>query len=349
MRRTVLMFACMVLVTLTCSSAAWAQNTVVVHRSQASAAEVVAYWTPERMASARPLNPTPRGVRTPPVEGMVPEGHPGAILSAGQGGLPLLEASPEDLAELAQEVALPSGYSYPPPENTWAIPKTWYGSYPLRTVGKVYFTRGGWSFMASGGAVGNRGVITAASVLHGGAGSEWSSNVLFIPALRETWKPYGEWAMFDGIVPTVWTGDTNWCRNIGFFVVSDRSGKTLQETVGHLGFAWDQGINQAWTGIGYPGTDWSGKIMVATNASHSSSDAVGGCTPASIGMGSRQSDGANIGGPWILKYRAQQWGGMNYANGVFSYHWASSQPDEWFSPYIDSWVKTELYDWAMGQ
>jgi len=346
MRRVVVLVSCLALVALAWPAVVSAQAGTVVHTAQVQAADVLAYWTPQRMAAARPAVAVLPGKPSPPGEGNRPGADPGLIKSSTGGDWPLAEAGPEELLELARTVELPEGgYTYPPPENTWVVPVAWHGSFPLRAVGKMYFSRNGVNYEASAASVGHRAVMTAAGNLHDIGGGVWSTNILFIPALREGWEPFGVWA-WDGwaIVPTQWVNDADWCRDVGFFRVADQGGKTLSETVGHLGFAWDAGEERAWTVLGYPRNNWSGKVMVATDASFSRSDRPLTClaaSPSAVGIGSRQGMGT-FGGPWILDFRAQQSGANNYANGVFAYLYAD-YPYEFFSPYMDAWVHDHLW------
>ena len=339
MRRSFECVGVALLVVFGCTSVVMAQGTAE-NFSQASAPDVLAYWTPERMADARPANPELPGQPSPPAEGpALPTGPPGAVSGSPGGDWLLVEVDEATLVEFAQSVELPLGYTYPPPENTWAIPVPWYGSYPIRTVGKVYYTQNAINYVASGSSQGGRSVLTAGHVVSDGSGN-WSSNVTFIPALRGTWKPYGTW-VGDGwmLVASAWHTGNNWCRDVAFFAVLDQGGLTLSQRVGHLGYAWNWSVTRAWTGLGYPTVGWSGAIMVATNASNSKTDAPSACTPATMGMGTRQTPGCS-GGPWIWRYRAQQFS-LNYTNGVFSYYYGAT-PLEFFSPYFDTWVHDAL-------
>jgi hypothetical protein len=323
-----------------CAGWALAQGTVT-KSAENDAASIIAYWTPERMAAARPANPALPGMPTPGVEAPQPTGMPGATLGGGGGEWSLAYADDATLAELAASSGnVPDGYSYPPPENTWPIPVTWYGSYPLRTVGKMYFTQNGSNYVASASVFTNRGLITAGHCLADGAGN-WSSNITVVPALRNAYRPYGTWAETNAIVPTEWFNNGTWCRDVGVFRVADLNGHTIGSQTGSMGFAWNWSAQQAWTGLGYPAqTPWVGTIMVATNASYSRSDAPGGCTPSAMGMGTRQTPGCS-GGPWIWQFRAQQFSN-NWVNGVFSFYYPA-QPNEFFSPYFDTFVHDSLY------
>jgi len=339
MRRFLVFSIVVIFVTLGLAGVAAAQATVS-HVEQVDAAAVIAYWTPERMAAAEPANPALPGEPSPPAGGPArPSGPPSVGAGGPTGNWTLLDADDLELEELARTVEQPAGYSYPPPENTWPIPVTWYGSFPLRCVGKTYYTQTGHNYVASASVIGNRALLTAGHVVSDGAGN-WSTNQTFIPAMRGSWKPYGTWVVNLWSTFTAWLNSGVWCRDVAAMRVTDQGGQTIGQKVSYLGWAVDKAPPRAWTGLGYPAVSpWTGSIMVATNASYSRSDAPGGCSPAAVGMGTRQTPGCS-GGPWIWNYRAQQFNN-NYANGVFSFYYTAN-PNEFFSPYFDSSVRDNI-------
>jgi len=310
---------------------------------------IAAYWTPERMANAQPAMPVLEGPSN--LSAVLPEasfGPPGAALSGSGGAYDLVNASEADLLSFAgasaefSEMLQPEShaYAYPPPEDTWPVPLSWYGSYPLRTVGKVFFTQGGLNYVCSGSSIGNRAVLAAGHCVSDGAGS-FSTNVMFRPASRPSWiAPYGTWAAYSLRVMTAWHTSENFCRDVGFFSVSDINGVKLSSRIGWLGHAWNQSRVQHFTALGYPAAaPWNGSIMVLTDASYAHEDSPG-CTPNTTGIGTRQTPGSS-GGPWVITYRPQQAGASNYANGVFSYFY-TGEPRQLFSPYFDQEVKDAI-------
>jgi len=346
MRRYFLL-ACLVvfLVALGWSAPVTANGNVQAGGVRRDGAAIVAYWTPERMANARPAELVLQGEPSP-ARAPQPAGLARAMESGRGGAWRLVEVDTKTLMEEARLVEAPVGYTYPPPENTWPVPKTWYGSFPLRTVGKVFFTQNGSNFVASGAANGNRAVLTAGHVVSDGQ-ENWSTNVVFVPALRESWRPYGTWTAIDLWTKSAWFHSQDTCRDVGYIIVGDQGGMTLAERVGSLGFSWNQSLPQAWMALGYPAASpWVGSIMVATNASYANSDSPGGCSPATVGIGTRQTPGAS-GGPWIRVYRAQQFGANNYANGVFSYYY-DAYPNEIYSPYFDDGTRATMLNIPPG-
>jgi hypothetical protein len=96
--------------------------------------------------------------------------------------------------------------------------------------------------------------------------------------------------------------------------------------------------------FGYPAdAPYDGKWLVTTQASYSRQDTSE--TPNTTAIGTKQTGGCS-GGPWLKNFIHGASGACNYANGVNSYIY-TAKPLEIYSPYIDSWVKTNLYDPAM--
>jgi hypothetical protein len=285
-----------------CAATAGAAEVVV--RSQVepiaqSHSEVVAYWTKDRMLAAQPYDvklldgPMPQSTTT--VE--APAGPPGFIASSfeGRAGVQLPLDHPEVQGALAEPQPAVDGYSYPPPENTLPIPAGWYGSFAIRNVGKVFFSKGGLNYVCSGSAIGNRGVLTAGHCLS--EGGVFHSNWIFVPAYKNGLAPFGVWSQFDAVVFTVWHFNGDFCRDVGAAVVFDQGGQTLAQRIGNLGFAWNQSRLLSWSSHGYPAeSPWIGAIQVESNASFSVMDSPGGCTPFTNGIGTRQNGGSS-GGP----------------------------------------------------
>ena len=160
-----------------------------------TAAEIVAYWTPERMAEAE-ANPYPMPLLD------ASEGEPSTEFSLEQsagvpglvsGGPPVHMQNGDPTAGETWEGTEPQWggppgnwmTSYPGPFSRW----TWYGrytTYPTSTVGKLFFRQDGGSYVCSAsvifGGSGERDVIaTAGHCLSSGDGT-WSTNLLFCPS-----------------------------------------------------------------------------------------------------------------------------------------------------------------------
>lgn len=319
----------------------------VSHRAQ-DGATAQDYWTPARMNAAQPMStgregsPQPASVRKDAAMGQ--EGGVGSSSKSdgdetvlfGEDARGVLGITGALESEIEPAALYPN---YPPPSSTYAVPETWYGSYPHRAIGKLYFSLNGGNWVCSAAVINSssdRLVQTAGHCVSDGNG-HWADNFFFKPAHRPSWDaPYGTWSPTDWATTTGWFYDGNWCLDYGFLKFSNN----IEAAVGSLGWAYGQSQYQHWHQFGYPSTwGWGGHNQVATASSWNENDANCGTSgPYAIGTAWGQSPGSS-GGPWVVSYKPQQVGNNNYINGVTSYYYTAF-PQVIFSPYFG----TEWYN-----
>ena len=333
---------------------------IVSHQvSQAEALAALEYWTPERRAAAKPLDLLA-------VSGVPPEdwelvAEPSGPVGMIPGGLPdpkadalALELYPEEwiaLEELGAELQFeemgtklgiePLGYSYIPPYTTYIVNKhnKMWKQFPWKAMGKLYgLTPDGAGYSCSASVAHTRTVWTAGHcVYHKGSGTHgWMTNVVFYPAYRNGVIPYGGFALSNLAAWTMWTisGDHSFDSGIG--QADLKSGMTVAQWVGHLGFVYNSSYKKHWHAFGYPGNLWSGKFLQGTAASLSRKDT--SMSLYTMAIGTNQSHGAS-GGPWVYTYKPYMSGANNYLNGNFSYYY-KAKPKEVYSP----WFGSEAHD-----
>jgi V8-like Glu-specific endopeptidase len=302
-----------------------------------SAAEVEAYWTPDRMRDAKPF-PMPslsqddiqaKGALDTEqasgpfvaVPGALPEGEPTV---ATQGEVPAVESGGD---------IEPLGYSYPPPFTRHAVfPAAAYRTYPYITVGKVFFTiPGKGDHVCSGSSAVGRAVWTAGHCVYT-PGTGWHTNWAFVPAYKNGNAPYGIWPANELWSLNGWTAHDNNGYDIGMAVTTDQGGKKLSQRVGYLGFMANTSRRQHWHNLGYPqDPPFNGEVMQMCIGSHARNDA--NFSPMPVGMGCDLTGGAS-GGPWIVKFNPRH-GAFDYVNGVNSYKYTKPwQPLQMYSPYF---------------
>src|SRR2546430_2088102 len=129
-------------------------------------------------------------------------------------------------------------------------------SYPLSTVGKVFFTNAaGQDSACSGTAVRSRNqsvVDTAGHCLYWNRG--WVHNLIFCPLYDNGSTPYGCWAARDLEVPSDWIDSQpdNLHHDFGMAIVAPNSRGVLTDLVGGAGWAYNQPVNQPFYDYGYP-------------------------------------------------------------------------------------------------
>jgi V8-like Glu-specific endopeptidase len=220
------------------------------------------------------------------------------------------------------------------------------GTWPYITIGKLFFQQrnaagvlGNYACSAASSAAANV-VFTAGHCLNGGPpnpGNRWSQNVIFVPAYENGAQPYGRFACGFKTVATAWFVSGDPARDVGACRVGVSSlapNKTLTQSVGWLGFAWNQSRFQHWHAFGYPGEPpFNGLLMIVCAASWAVTDgnpAIGAPDPHGIGCDMNRG---SSGGPWVKAFKTGNW-----INGVNSYKYFASQPLAVYSPYFDTYV-----------
>lgn len=214
-------------------------------------------------------------------------------------------------------------------------------SYPLSTVGKVFFSNSlGQNMMCSGTAVvsANSSVVdTAGHCIYNR--NEWMQNLIFCPLYDNGNTPYGCWAARDLEAPTDWINarPNDYHHDFGIAIVAANSRGLLTNVVGGVGWAYNQTVDKPFSAYGYPArAPYDGQTRVSCeNATgkiwqHGDGNAI--AIPCDM-------TGGSSGGPWFVKI-GNNW----YLNGHNDFGY-SLQPGYMFSPYYDdTWFA--MYDKA---
>ena len=204
-------------------------------------------------------------------------------------------------------------------------------SYPLSTVGKLFFTNAsGQNMVCSGTAVvsSNHSVVdTAGHCLYWNG--NWVRNVIFCPLYDKGSTPYGCWAARDLEVPADWINakPNDFHHDMGMAIVSPNDQGKLTDVVGGAGWAYDQAVNLSFSAYGYPaGYPFDGQTIQSCKDVTGKSWQHGGGTVVSIPC---NMTGGSSGGPWFI-----QSGGNWYLDGHNDFT-SSMQYGHMFSPYYD--------------
>lgn len=210
-------------------------------------------------------------------------------------------------------------------------PRNGEPSYPLSTVGKVFFTNAdGQDFVCSGTAVAslNQSVVdTAGHCLYWNGA--WVQNLIFCPLYDNGNTPYGCWAARALEVPSDWidTRPHDYHHDMGMAIVSPNSEGALTDIVGGAGWAYNQPVKTPFSAYGYPaGHPFDGQTRQSCENSSGKVWRQGGGTVVSIPC---NMTGGSSGGPWFIKIN-DNW----YLNGHNDFT-SSMQPGHMFSPYYD--------------
>ncbi len=297
-------------------------------------------WTKSRMLAAQPYplprnNAIPTSLSEPPVS----SGDPVLIPS-----IPPDIASPAFQAEngfdiLAGDSLL--GYDYPAPFTRYENFDD-YTVFPYSTVGVLFFSQDGKDYRCSAASIGSNALWTAGHCVHDGNGTVdgWSDNVVFAPAYKNGNTPFGTWTFYDLVTRVAWFSGKDFRFDIGGVILEpNASGKTINEIVGSLGFAYNLNPIQHWFNIGYPvKAPFDGKTMQICAASFAR-NAPSYTSPIPMAMGCDMTPGSS-GGPWIINFSGSP-GNTNYINGNNSYRYTGFE-EEIYSPYFSDAAKDLL-------
>jgi hypothetical protein len=209
-----------------------------------------------------------------------------------------------------------------------------YTTSPWRTIGKVYFTKGGSNYVCSATVLRQFVVATAGHCVYDGA---WVTNFIFIPAYYRGSRPYGTFYAYQLFTSPEWYSYGSYCKDYGFAVMQRLNGYGVGDYVGYLGYTYNAGYNLAWRALGYPHVSpfngeqnyYVDSNIVSTDANCGNRCAPSGCTPNTMRIYYDATGGAS-GGPWIYNF-----GGANYFNSVNSYKY-TNDPNSMYGPYLDS-------------
>jgi hypothetical protein len=245
----------------------------------AEAARVRGYWTPQRMASARPLG----------------------LVLAGDGRPRLRLGRPAPAA----------GASF----LTVGTPE----APPYSVNGRIFIRVGDKRGYCSGTAIDSptrQLVLTAGHCVNAGAeafGNLWYRDLLFVPAYTAGSAPFGAFPARRSKVfaPQQWTDRSNPGFDLGAFLTHpNNSGVNLADAVGGAAIALGLARNQSFATFGYPGNV---KRMQGCNSAYSGDDRLSFPFPGppTLGIGCHWAPGAS-GGGWLIE-------GGTQINGLNAY------------------------------
>ncbi len=294
-----------------------------------SDAAVRAYWTSERLGSAKHMEHHPSSLRSdglPLATATLSPESTGLLAGAPEFSAPgrptvsidLKEQlyTPKDIKKSATELGVTpdsnSSFGYPFTETPVFPLGSQVENYPYSASGHLFFTitkSGGidapGNYSCSASIVQHRILITAGHCLGSpvvnGQGFNYYTNWLFIPADINGTAPFGSWTWNYGIVASGWYnggGSLPNSEDWAFLILNDNNGVKAGSEVGWLGSATYALSGNNVTELGYPCNLDSCEYMQQTQAQV---DASGGSNTYITGSA---GGGGASGGPWVLDFGA---------------------------------------------
>ena len=288
-------------ITIAGSAAAQSPGPKIFNQRGASA--TLNYWTPERMRAAKPMGMVAAGAPRRPVVAPLAAGAPGGGGGSLPGGARGGAIQPFRASQFAL-TPIPLDGSYPGPNETFEyFPK--YRTYPISTIGKLFFTAPDGSghyctaSVTTGSASINNIIWTAGHCVAVGDGKNFNNNWLFCPS-DDNGNPnpaVGCWSWSFATTSSEWFASGAAPRDYAI-VGLQHSGTVINNDVanvtGSLGFGYNFPRDQHWIHIGYPQDPppWTGNKLIETATEHRYDDSGMG-SPPTISWGSTQGHGSS--------------------------------------------------------
>jgi len=258
--------------------AALAANGAVFTAAATTAQAVAtrAYWTPQRLASAKPLYMTTAKTLSP-ASGLaaamgpttvVPGASPSiAYDSAWAEELLSLSGSSESSSEVNPTAVGTTGPLYPYtidrlypcagsgcPQSSSSYSDV-FNFYPYAIVGQLFFTEPSGNFVCSASVIRLNVIATAGHCVSDGNG-HFYSNWLFIPAYHAGVAPFGRWTWAQAVVAGPWFhgGGTvpNTQDDALIVLAANSSNQKIGNVTGYLGYEFNAPLPTHLTQLGYP-------------------------------------------------------------------------------------------------
>jgi hypothetical protein len=306
----------------------------VSHAVTQTPAQIYAYWTSARMASAHNVDLRANGSSAAPSASHVATGTPGK--AEGYAPASVRASTPTGTAPQTSGSASPAAGCYHCDVPFTRLYPYWrYRTYPMSTVGKIFFTQNGGNFVCSGSVIYTNVVDTAGHCVNNGAGI-FDSSFLFCPSYNSGVNPaVGCWASTSLTTSTVWYNTGSFEADYGAATMSNCGTvwcTDIANVTGYLGLTWNQPREQHWFAFGYPqASPFNGCCIVLAASEFDYTDNEGNPQgqPDSSAMGNDETGGSS-GGPWIVSF-----GNGNYVNGHNDWKW-NALPNQMLSPYADT-------------
>ncbi|MFF4403156.1 trypsin-like serine peptidase [Streptomyces sp. NPDC001404] len=292
----------------TTAGAAATPSSAAVHTGASTSAaqqRTAAYWTPERMRTATPLD----------------------LITAGPDAL---KAPQHRGARTAVAPTRPSARvtSFPQSGGPWTG-----GGAVVKTSGRVFFTFQGRNASCSGDAITSKNASTVITAGHcvKYQGS-WHTNWTFVPGYHDGQAPYGTWTATKTLSTPQWSASEEMNYDVGLAVVAPLDGKKLTDVVGAQGLEFNGGYNQPMYSFGFPAAaPYDGTRLIHCSGD-SSQDFL---LTKDHGLGCNMTGGSS-GGPWFTSFDESSGTGLQASVNSFGYTFL---PNTMFGPYFGDEAK----------
>jgi V8-like Glu-specific endopeptidase len=181
-------------------------------------------------------------------------------------------------------------------------------------------------------------LVTAAHCIHGGRGSGYRSDIVFVPDYERGHTPLGVWTPKLLLVGSRWADNSDPDMDIGFIVLQPNAGKNIADVLGANRLAVNRGFTEKVQVTGYPADSRLPVTCVNTTSRQSATQLRFACQG--------YPDGTS-GSPWLTGFdRRTRTGAI--VGVIGGYQQGGNSADVSYSPYFGDAVG-QLYQQAVAQ
>jgi hypothetical protein len=225
------------------------------------------FWTPERMAQAKPI------------EELLPSSF------FDKFGMPSVQEPPAGKFE---------------PDTDFVRPESLYQVHPYKTMGRAFFLFDNRTASCSASSSGNNAVLTAGHCLFIG---DFHQRFVFVPQYNNRSEPAGRWPAKKLMIFNEWR-EMHMGRDLAFAIVEKLRDRSIDQAVGHMKFG-PCDVNDKIQSFGYPGIPEEfglGQKLIRTRSDIQRRFPFSPWEPAPLGYRSKQGPGSS-GGPVIKNFK----------------------------------------------
>ncbi|CAF0859008.1 unnamed protein product [Rotaria sordida] len=256
---------------------------------------IIDFWTPERMASARPVEP-PTIVNHQTPFGDNRNGDENAIERILTPSAPLLSKGVGD----------------------------------PNAAGKVFFVMNDLTYICSGSVVNaeNRNtIVTAGHCMYNNTANQWATNWIFVPNYSRDGRPFGSFAARELVTTEAWMAKVDYNNDVAIALLEpNEEGKHVQDLTGAFGISLNAAKEDNTNVFGYPINSDKGETMDTCAAATSATSVLLGMIfnfkgiQITCGM-----NGGSSGGPWLRNYDSNTGSGQQVSVTSFGSTLASGK------------------------
>ncbi|WP_117215055.1 trypsin-like serine peptidase [Allorhizocola rhizosphaerae] len=273
-------------------------------------AVVAAYWTPERLASAKPVQLDEAAIKAAAAKAEVALSKPAKPLYGDAPAAPSIQTG---------DVGINVNFTH--------------------AAGKVFFRNpsDGGNYVCSGGTLNTpkqRIVITAGHCVHGGSGQTWMQNWVFYPGYQNGEGAAGRFAAYTFWTTQGWTNNSNFSYDTAFVPTHlNQYGQKVVARVGGNGIIYDPGRPFV-TSIGYPThVGNGGQLQTFCQGTLSRRNVFN--SDQQLNCNLRRGASGSV---WLKDYDTS-FARLGWAVANYSYFFSNEDPSPAFGPYWDTWTK----------